>query len=384
MNLLLFLGVLAVGVIPNPDLDHWETQETFLFLFLILVISWRLQRKFHPLVGISYLIGASSACVHYLFPKFYFWEFGKITEASFGSVVAGSALYLSLIACTFLVLSESNNAWIQIALIVLSVIDSLFVIFTHGHYWVQSNPAMDATFIVIMLPLILGAFKNKFQVLSVLGFLTTLSVVISQSSTGLMGLGVGFGAWLFLEYGGIAILGVALVGLVLILFGFHHLGFEFLNSNGRTGIWNLSMNYFFKEVDMISGAGTGSYYLYGPALFNSPFVWLHNDWLQVLFENGFLGLVSALSLFLTMLWKARKRPGLMSAILTYGVCAFTQMLLRFPITAILGATLIHATFVTERPLGRRGLASPEHPPTTVKNFLGRTIPLFLEEEPPTT
>ena len=394
MNWLLFLCVIAVGIIPDPELNHWEIQTTWMFLFLILILSWKLSQKFHYLVGIVFVISASSGAFHYLFPKFFFYEFGPIAQASYGSVVAGSTLYLSLIACAFLLLSKSNNDKIGSSFVLLAIIDAFIISIRHSHYWVQSNPAMDATFIAICLPLVYGGFKdykNTTQIKVLLALAMVISVIITESSTALMGLGSGMAVFLIFEYGGMAIFPVFLMGLGLALFGFHHLGREFLNTNGREHIWKITWEYFWRDVDVIWGTGTGAFTLYGPALQlaertakglyqgGDTFVWLHNDWFQILFENGLLGLTSVSLLFVTMVWKARKRPALAASIVTFGASACTQMLLRFPITAMFGAYLIHATFIGVESEDCE-LLLPSRPQVTVKNFLGKTIQFFQKEE----
>lgn len=343
-------------------------------------------------MGLSYIIAAASGATRYLFPKFYFYEFGKIAEASFGSVSAGSSLYLSLIACVFLLIRRKDNKVIGITIIWMALINTVICLLRKSHYWVQSNPAMDACLSVMVLPLILGWLKNvRWQVVGVLSFLIVFFVVASQSSTALMGLGAGFATFLLFEFGGMAILPIFVIGLSLIFFGVQFLGPEFLNTNGRMHIWQLALTNFWKDVDIFWGAGTGSFSLYGPAyqtiermhsgafIGGDTFVWIHNDWLKVLFENGIAGLSILILLFFTMIYKARKRPALASAIVTYGAVAFTQMNLEYPVTAILGSYLIYETFIGAEK-GDCGSALPGRPQVTVKSFLGKTIQFFHSEE----
>lgn len=67
--------------------------------------------------------------------------------------------------------------------------------------------------------------------------------------------------------------------------------------NGRFEIWGRMLGYWFKEAPLL-GSGPGSFLLFGPQIQHAQnfmtgswFVFMHNDWLQILFELGAVGFV---------------------------------------------------------------------------------------------
>ena len=72
------------------------------------------------------------------------------------------------------------------------------------------------------------------------------------------------------------------------------------------------------------------------------FFWLHNDWLQILFEQGPVGLVSVLVLSLYALKKSFRRPYLFGAGCAYCAVMLGNYPLRMALPSFIGVFLLAA------------------------------------------
>lgn len=76
-----------------------------------------------------------------------------------------------------------------------------------------------------------------------------------------------------------------------------------LNDNGRWHVQGMAWSWFRGRASNWFGEGPGSYAVYAPwieryyAPSDSVFIWLHNDWLQILIEWGALGLLVAVGVY---------------------------------------------------------------------------------------
>lgn len=201
-------------------------------------------------------------------------------------------------------------------------------------YGVFGNAAMDACFLAILIP------SQK----TVGTIIYSAAIGASGSSTAMAALGISLGVNWMMKYKSKPYLEIPIV------MGFLALGAQkFFDSNGRFDLWRRSMIYWMDQINPWIGSGPGSYFLYGPKIQmlqgNTPdklFVWMHNDWLQVLFEYGIIGFVLISILFVKMVRAAhdKKEPWLVASILTYGFVATTQMPLRYFLMSLLGACLL--------------------------------------------
>jgi hypothetical protein len=132
-----------------------------------------------------------------------------------------------------------------------------------------------------------------------------------------------------------------------------------LNGSGRYEVWKMSLNFLFNEANPWLGLGSGTFTMFGPALQMREavqnniqgfpgFFWMHNDWLQVLFETGIIGVGFCVLIFLKALWDSKKNAELFACILTYGAISITQMPIRWFIFSLLGAYLVRATISDKR------------------------------------
>lgn len=120
------------------------------------------------------------------------------------------------------------------------------------------------------------------------------------------------------------------------------------NSTGRFFIWAKTWEWFWAYVNPMLGTGNGSYVMFGPLIQQEAgdmgmlFWTAHNDYLQVLFEQGIPGFISVLILTGFVLIKSLKQH----VYLTCSAVAYVlASLMNFPahtaMTALIGAFLVY-------------------------------------------
>jgi hypothetical protein len=279
--------------------------------------------------------------------------------------------YITLLLFGMLPLLLNKDAFKNIftILFAIAVIDSIWMLVRsviYGPdqcYAMMSNSAIDASFIACFIPIALSFFKKR-EIMWLEGIFLlipmVLAIIVSKSSTGIAGIGIAIASYLFMEYGLKSLKIIAPLALAICGGAYIYLKDELLNPNGRYGIWKGSLDFFLKETHILIGSGIGTFFMWGPEIQmhnnnslgsngqQALFIWMHNDWLQVLFEMGIIGLAGLIILYSCLLlssWK--KKNALFPMLCTYGFIGLTQMPLRaFPFQ-VLGACLIIISFKLE-------------------------------------
>lgn len=104
--------------------------------------------------------------------------------------------------------------------------------------------------------------------------------------------------------------------------------------------------------DIILGFGTGSFMWLSLLVdkFTPPmFLHMHSDWLQILFEQGVVGLALCLGVVVSAAYRVWSSPKLLAGVL--GVCAFglTYHPLRFAPSALVVCLILNEAFKEKRP-----------------------------------
>lgn len=129
--------------------------------------------------------------------------------------------------------------------------------------------------------------------------------------------------------------------------GWGLIGHKFFDPSGRVKVWIASMRFWKEHTNHFLGFGLGTYFYIGPKislpLMGQSFLWLHSDWLQVVFENGYIGGALVFALFIEALWKSRKNNWLFTSLSVYGSWGIANFPLHNPISGLLGAFLLHSS-----------------------------------------
>jgi O-antigen ligase len=351
-----------VGLLVPQDM-HWILQDFLFLISLSIFISFKLYGKFHFTIGLLYLsLMVSGLFICFFTPLTHYQIYSPEVKNSACEFVALSLIGINFLAIFFLLLRPKLNNDLLKMFIALAIIDHVLMIFNH-HYWIMGNHAADATFLVCILPLILyyaGDWKWNLLLTSIL-----IQILLSKSITGISATGLLMVVFCFLKFGKrslFATLPILLLGIILsniFMHSYHDIGViagnnSLTNDNGRFKLWEVSFDYFRRNFYPYFGSGPGTFYTWGIVLQNSThefdngqFFWVHNEWLQILFENGIVGLSLVISIFITALYRLRKNIYLFTSLFLFGYISLTQNPLRQPISALFIGWLTFNAFTKE-------------------------------------
>ncbi len=279
----------------------------------------------------------------------YFWpQFTLPDVVGLESLVAEAHIYLTGIVLLFCLVKAKN---LKNLLLMFGLIDALVIIgkwgFGYGPYFLLNNPGIEGVLISSLIPfgIELGA-----------PWLFIFVCIITKTSTGILGAGVAIGSY-YLACKKFTKKSLSISLLVAFCFaglGYLMQGKVLLDNSGRFNIWKISMEYWAHTANYWTGLGAGTFQMLGPFIqviyyaeqgvkenaVIAGFTWLHNDWLQVLFETGIIGLGLVGAIFIRAIFLLRRKPAYFASLVTFGTVAIIQMNIHWFLTACLGAFLV--------------------------------------------
>jgi hypothetical protein len=195
--------------------------------------------------------------------------------------------------------------------------------------WVSplfDNPSMAGSLVVVTLPLYVAGGGSIITG----SIIAVVAAVVTKAAAPMLGL---FAAGLMMAVNWterVAILMVGALGLMAIDLG----------GSGRFEQWSIAVDHFMSASHgkMIFGHGTGSIQILMPLWEKSSWIYLHNDWLQILLEQGIVGLGLALYAFSYGMVRADRFGR--AALAAYGATMLINPMLHWPIHALIGAVVI--------------------------------------------
>jgi O-antigen ligase len=122
---------------------------------------------------------------------------------------------------------------------------------------------------------------------------------------------------------------------------------DLLHDSGRLQLWKAAMGYWWENTPLWIGAGPGVSEVLLPyvqtetgKLAGEYFMWFHNDWLQLLFEQGIPGALSYLLVFFYAVLFACKKPELLASLLGLGAAALGNFPVHSPLAAFAGIVIV--------------------------------------------
>ncbi len=347
MKYLVVILLFIAAFFKVPDINGWAYRQVAGLFVLSLVISWLLSKKYHISVGLCFLVTAIFGLIQSGLPQF-------------GSEVVSSVMTLLFFSCIALCLEGKYLAFIFPILMIIAILDSVIMIFRAlphigdlwgflQAWWVMTNASLDACFIALMSPVVGVVIKYKTLDLLIMAFIL-IAVLLTKSNTAIC-VFVLMQLIIFLKQKDYKSFLIIFIGLASLAVPFHHFfGMKFAANFGRFGNWKTMMGFWKDHINHIIGAGPGTYWVYSQAIQahkvgDGVFTWMHNDYLQVLFEQGYIGLVSILFLYGVMLYKSFKGPVLFSMVIGYGLIACTMYPLHLFYFQLIGVALIYHCFV---------------------------------------
>ena len=208
------------------------------------------------------------------------------------------------------------------------------------------NPSMGLCYLVITLPFLYYFYKPIAYFYTLL--ILILMFVVKASSPFLSLAGVLLGYIICSRRWWLLIAG-ALVPVICLLI--KPLSF-WTFTNSRAHLWDIILHYWLNTgwVGILFGTGLSTTRLLTPIIQvangypinEGPwFFWLHNDWLQILFEQGIVGFFCFLLLVLALIKSTyRKDAIIFCSLLGYGFAMLTNFPMEFPPHMFLGFILV--------------------------------------------
>lgn len=342
-------------------LNDYHVQWTILlsFCFVLFLVNF-VQPKFGaiPTIFFSY-IGASSLYV-WCFHRNRYFSVQPYDQQALKYYAGGALLTGLLILAPLMLLSGRNKThffiygrsfagmflWINgLSIVLKSIFFGCAGVNSCGG--VVGNPSISAGLLVTMLPLFFRNAKKDWPNLVIVA----LSVFVSKSSIAL-GLLMVFLAIHFCIEKRMFFLGLWAAGASFIG-GFFMFGKgELFNSSNRFKVWAYMMDYWDAWWNIPMGTGLGTYKVFSLTLQEDknldPNAWwstLHNEWLQVVFELGVLGIILALAVYAIALRRSlfNGHKAIFYSLILYGLYMGVNAAFHHAAPAIFGAWLfVHA------------------------------------------
>lgn len=352
---------LAIFCPQNPDIFRKQTYVGVVVgcMFLAAYVI----RKFGawlPALCIIYF-GWNTARVFAVVPSYQDWAV-QITSQSFAFFIT-----VTLIA---IVVSEKQRALFFDTLALIAFAVSCWLIgtrfFTQAPYAFMNNGSADASILAVLCPVLVlrnnwftrwGIFQRPW-VAAPLALVPLVAIGCTSSSTGVAAACVACLVMVGTSYS-FRSKKKFVIGLLISLLPFAAIPFfvkdHFLNDNGRHEVWKLMMGFWADRSDQLFGLGGGTFFYAGPVIqlrsgyqYNILFGFMHNEYLQLLWEQGYVGFALILATGLATLKRSLDRPWLLASLFTYGFIMLTQYPFRFFSSALIGALLVREAFETRK------------------------------------
>lgn len=272
--------------------DPWRSHQ--FIVMSILVISLAVQAYFR--LGLI----AASALGYCLFSALLVFQnpishYGQVQTSVDGTSAIAFAI-LEMLAILALTLTYDASAFILSLFEAVAVLDSILMLILG--YGLLNNSSMDAAFVALLIPRIyfVGQNRSSWIGAAITSLLCTATVLKAGGSTGVAILTVEALAWMAITKNP-RILALPVLIACGAAFTLRH---RLLESSGRFDLWTQCMAWWQLNTSAWFGTGIGTFEVLGPLIQNrqvSVFLFMHNEYLQLLFEGGVIGLVLGLALY---------------------------------------------------------------------------------------
>lgn len=264
----------------------------------------------------------------------------QYTDFEWSNALSSSATYslLSFLMAVFLIRSFSKERWLSLIKIT-AVINGALIFCLPARDGICLNASMSGCLNAVLLPLFFIGYRRLhfipayFVAVSVLFSGQSQPIALLFISIGVYFLQRGFWKWLLPAVGASVLVGYLIAGRELFFL------------NGRDKVWSLLFKFWDDNANPFLGMGLGSFFYIGPSVtvpaFKQPFIFMHSDWLQILFEQGIIGLLLVFTTYVLCLWNLRGNKPLFNSLAVFGCFGLANFPLHNPVSAIIGLVLIH-------------------------------------------
>jgi hypothetical protein len=342
MDRLILILLACAGSIYYWPYDHFRNTQVFGLIVLLLILSFKLLKEFGLSIALLFFHSASYGVYVMHFSNGYYKDYFH----NICAVSGRATLTIVLMAVLALYL---NPAYKKLHLVAYLGLLNSFLVLGHGYFYggfygMLNNHSFDATFIACCYPIIAfipSVNLNKISIkeyiwIFICAFVPLIAIIKVGQSSAYAVLFTSMAAYILSHKKSILLsISTILVGLFFSIYRLKDTAFE---GSGRFGVWDSSIILFNDMDSKISGFGIGTAEWMIPfsqirangGKFPSDFfTWMHNDYLQVLFEQGYIGLILLIIICINSIYKSYKLPWLFSTVIALLVAMSTQMPFRY-------------------------------------------------------
>jgi hypothetical protein len=364
------LIIILMLILPhNPDL--WRSMWNVGFILSAALLCHAVYRKIGSLPALALMYFCYRGLEVFASPYAPYGQYGLLAAYAFDAYAAGAFVALILAVIPFLFFNSKTTNKAILGFEMAARINVIFMIYHRikfgAAYGFLSNEAMDACFVASIYPMIifrnLSFSWNNFVIwkmnrkeklvflLCLLDILLPIAAILASMSTiALCCLGVMVVAFLLPKINPLRFIPLTAIFMGGLFFvGKWLMGVQFLNDSGRFTLWKemirfLKSGEFFKPM---WGGGLGTFQVFAAHLqieqhipLNGWYLWAHNDFLQVFFETGIIGIALFLLTIVFGAWRIRRNEWLFPSCCVFTFCMIFQGMLHFWMTGFLGCLLI--------------------------------------------
>lgn len=300
-----------------------------------IIISCYVGKKYNFFAAISY----AYVVILGLFTSLFIFYINL--NSTFDTEIRNSALqgtvFFIIITTPFLLLDKSKSKYVEYGIALSSAINCLFLLgeyaFTNSKVGLyDGNTSINGCMLAITTPILFKYFsKIKTDFRFVLYALPGIACFITQETVPVIAMMLIYTLYLFIwfreEAGTFGAIGKILIALFMLFFAAYKLqGDNIFKDRGRFGIYNIMNKWTEQKKDKVYyfGTGTGTYHFIGQKIQEATgygltfkyfdargnvipdnnekktatkvqrsgyYIFLHSDWLQAKFEQGWIGLL---------------------------------------------------------------------------------------------
>lgn len=265
---------------------------------------------------------------------------------------SGQAFAILLVIAIFVIPLTRDGISLTLDLLELTFLINSIVVICVGYGMFHSRSS-DAATIAAILPSVFFRKKHLWnktrEYMWASGIVHGTAILLMHGSTSYFVIAAAVLCYAILNirqsWRVIAVLATAFSVLAV---GYAREGIDFLNSSGRFEHWSMFMGWWQDNANPLFGTGIGSFEWLGPMIQQmnkekAMFLFMHNEYLQVLFEGGIVGLTLALLVWLIGFWRARKETWLVLSYASLSMLMMTQFPLRFFVSALFTALILKSS-----------------------------------------
>lgn len=303
------------------DIWRWQTLVGILILCL-----WHIRNIGHPK---SFAIAYYYFLISGIITTFFHYKPLNISTLQIDESAAKAVILLLLIPALVMFMSDREFKILKKIIMILAFLNSLILV--KFGYGMMGAHSFDTAFIAMVLPAMIPA-KWKWHSFIWIG-VPIGAILYSTGSTAFLILAACAFVWMLTKKK--YLMACSSTSLVIGV-GWYVAGN--FTSSGRIEAWQYFMEHWFKFFNHYWGTGLGTFQWIGPLmqmkeelLFQDQtsryFLWMHNDYLQILFEGGIIGLGLFLWVCVDCIRMSRNNTRLLICV----VAALASMLTYYPL-----------------------------------------------------